>query len=104
MKKLIAGFAVSSVLALAETWSGTVVDVACKKNDLASHTKDCAISCAKSGYGVVLADGKFMKFDERGNVKALKAIKATSKEKDLKAKVTGTVKEDVIQVESIEIE
>ena len=104
MKKLIAGLAVSSVLALAETWSGTVVDVACKKNDLASHTKDCAVSCAKSGYGMVLADGKFIKFDERGNVKTLAALKATSKEKDLKAKVTGTIKEDVIQVESIEIE
>jgi hypothetical protein len=103
MKKLIVGFAVTSVLAFAETWSGTVVDVMCKKNDLASHTKECAISCAKSGYGMVLADGKFMKFDERGNVKALAAIKATSKEKDLKAQVTGTIKEDVIQVESIEI-
>jgi hypothetical protein len=52
----------------------------------------------------VLADGKFIKFDERGNVKALAAIKATSKEKDLKAKVTGTIKEEVIQVESIQIE
>ena len=38
------------------------------------------------------------------NVKALAAIKATSKEKDLKAKVTGTIKEEVIQVESIQIE
>jgi len=104
MKRLIVGLVVTSTLALAETWSGTVVDVMCKKNDLASHTKDCAISCAKSGYGIVLADGKFMKFDERGNVKALAAIKATTKEKDLKAKVTGTVKEDVIPVESIQID
>lgn len=104
MKKLIAAFAATSVLALAETWSGTVVDVMCKKNDLAGHTKECAISCSKSGYGIVLADGKFIKFDERGNVKALSALKASSKEKDLKAKVAGTLKEDVIQVESIEIE
>jgi hypothetical protein len=104
MKRLIVALVVTSTLALAESWSGTVVDVMCKKNDLASHTKDCAISCAKSGYGIVLADGRFIKFDERGNVKALAAIKATSKEKDLKAKVTGTVKEDVIQVESIQIE
>jgi hypothetical protein len=104
MKKLIAGLLVTSTLALAETWSGTVVDVMCKKNDLASHTRDCAISCAKSGFGIVLADGTFVKFDERGNVKALAALKASTKEKDLKAKVTGTKKEDVIQVESIEIE
>jgi hypothetical protein len=104
MKKLIAGLAVSSAFAWAETWSGTVVDVMCKKNDLASHTKDCAISCARSGYGIVLADGKFIKFDERGNVKALAALKAATKEKDLKATVTGAIKEDVIQVESIQIE
>src|SRR5229473_3335478 len=101
MKKLFAGLALSSIVALAETWSGTVVDVMCKNNDLASHTKDCAVKCAKSGYGIVLADGKFIKFDERGNVKALAGLKAASKEKDLKAKVTGTLKEDVIQVESI---
>jgi hypothetical protein len=104
MKRLIIGLVVTSTLALAENWSGTVVDVMCKKNDLASHTKDCAISCAKSGYGIVLADGKFMKFDERGNVKALAALKASTKEKDLKAKVTGAKKEDIIQVESIQIE
>ena len=104
MKKLIAGFALSSVVALAETWTGTVVDVMCKNNDLASHSRDCALNCSKSGYGIVLADGKFIKFDERGNAKALAAIKATSKEKDLKAKVNGALKDDVIQVDSIEIQ
>jgi hypothetical protein len=104
MKKWIAAFALSSTLAFAETWTGTVVDVMCKNNDLASHTRDCAVSCAKSGYGIVLADGRFIKFDERGNVKALAALKATSKDKELKAKVTGALKDEVIQVESIQIE
>lgn len=104
MRKAIAIFVLAPVLGLAETWSGTVVDVACKNNDLARHTKECALKCAKSGYGIVLADGKFIKFDEGGNVKTLNALKATSKEKDLKVKVTGTMKSDVIEVESIEIE
>jgi len=104
MKRLIAGLALSSVMALAQDWTGTVVDVMCKNNDLASHTKDCAISCSRSGYGIVLADGKFIKFDERGNAKALAALKATNKDKDLKAKVSGALKDDVIQVDSIQIE
>jgi hypothetical protein len=104
MKTLIAGFALSSVMAFAQDWTGTVVDVMCKNNDLASHTKDCALSCSRSGYGIVLADGKFIKFDERGNAKALAALKATSKDKDLKAKVSGSLKDDVIQVESIQID
>jgi len=88
----------------AETWSGTLVDVMCKGKDLASHTTKCAIGCAKSGYGLVLADGKFVKFDEGGNAKALAALKASSKEKDLKAKVSGSVDGDTVVVSSIELE
>jgi len=91
-------------LACAETWTGTLVDVMCKNQDLANHTTKCAISCSKSGYGLVMADGKFMKFDEAGNAKALAALKATSKEKDLKAKVTGELDGDTVQVESVTLE
>ena len=93
-----------STLAFAESWNGTLVDVMCKNKDLASHTTKCAVGCAKSGYGLVTADGKFMKFDEAGNAKALTALKATSKEKDLKAKVTGTLDGDTVQVESLALE
>ena len=88
----------------AESWSGTVVDVMCKSKDLANHTRECALGCSKGGYGLVLADGKFLKFDEAGNAKTLAALKSSAKEKDLKAKVTGTAKEDVIRVQSIEIQ
>jgi hypothetical protein len=76
----------------------------CKGRDLASHTRQCALDCAKGGYALVTADGKFMKFDEGGNAKALAAVKATSKEKDLKAKVTGSMDGDVIRVKAIEIQ
>ena len=93
-----------AALASAETWTGTVVDVMCKGKDLSSHTAKCAVACSKSGYGLVLGDGKFVKFNEGGNAKALKVLKATAMENDLKAKVSGTLKDDVIQVESIEIE
>ena len=103
--KLAAGLlTLFSSLAFAETWNGTLVDVMCKNQDLAGHTTKCAIGCAKSGYGLVLADGKFVKFDEAGNAKALAALKATSKEKDLKAKVTGTLDGDNVQVESVELQ
>ncbi len=106
MKRLliICGFAAGlSLTAAGETWTGTVVDVMCKANDLASHTTKCALNCAKGGYGLVLADGKFVKFNEKGNAKALAALKATAKDKDLKAKVSGTLDGDVIQVDNIEI-
>ena len=106
MKRLLGisvGFALLSVAAFAETWSGTVIDSMCggKGKDLATHTRQCALTCAKSGFGLVTADGKFVKFDEEGNSKALAALKASTKDKDLKATVSGTLKDDVIQVDSI---
>ncbi len=103
MKKTLLVLSFCSVAAFAETWSGTVVDVACKGKDLSGHATKCAISCAKSGYGLVTADGKFVKFDEEGNAKALAALKSTKKDKDLKATVSGELDGDVIKVASIAI-
>jgi hypothetical protein len=104
MKKVMLGLVLCSAVCFGESWTGTVVDVMCKTNDLANHTRDCALSCSKSGYGLVLADGKFLKFDERGNAKTLGALKASKKDKDLKAKVSGTLQGSVISVESIDLE
>ena len=107
MKTLLAFVAtvtLFSTLALAETWTGILVDNMCKdKPDLASHTRKCALGCAKSGFGLV-TDGKFVKFDSAGNAKAVAALKASSKEKDLQATVTGTLQDGTIQVESIQIQ
>ena len=93
-----------AAVAAAETWTGTVVDVMCKGKDLAGHTRECALSCAKSGFGLVLADGKFVKFDEAGNAKTLSLLKKSNKEKELKAKVSGSLENGVIQVESVELQ
>src|SRR5580700_11579981 len=91
MKRLAITATLLAGLASAETFSGTVVDVMCKGNDLASHTRECALSCAKSGFGLVQADGKFLKFDESGNARTLSLLKKSTKDKDLKMKVTGTL-------------
>ncbi len=104
MRKLFSILAITGGAAMADTWTGSVVDVMCKGKDLANHTKSCSVSCAAGGYGLVLSDGKFVKFNETGNSKALAAIKATTKEKDLKAKVTGTLDGEVINVTAIEIQ
>ena len=107
MKRILllsAGLSLLSIGAFAESWTGTLVDVMCKGKDLASHTTQCAVGCAKSGYGLVLSDGKFVKFDEAGNAKALATLKSTNKEKDLKAKVTGTLDGDAVKVTSLELQ
>jgi hypothetical protein len=91
-------------MAFADSWTGTVVDVMCKGKDVANHTRQCALSCAKGGYGLVLSDGKFVKLDETGNAMTLSKLKASAKDKDLKAKVTGKMDGEVIQVETIELQ
>ncbi|MFN7938996.1 MAG: hypothetical protein U0R19_37050 [Bryobacteraceae bacterium] len=103
MKKLCLLAFCSTAALLADSWSGTLVDVLCKGKDVAGHTRQCALACAKGGYGVVLADGKFVKLDEQGNAMALAKLKAATKDKDLKAKVTGKLDGDIIAVESIEL-
>jgi hypothetical protein len=105
--RLLSALLLFSGSVFAETWSGTIVDVMCKGKDLSSHTSKCATmpGCSKSGFGVVLADGKFLKFDETGNAMALKRLKApAAKEKDLKAKVSGSLDGEVIKVESFELQ
>lgn len=104
MKRAVCVLLCSAALACAESFSGTVVDIMCRGKDLASHTRECAIACAKSGYGLVTAEGKFLKFNETGNARTLAALKKLSREKDLKAKVSGTLHGDVLDVETIEFQ
>lgn len=105
MKKLLALSLLFSAAALADTFHGTLIDEMCKgKEDVAAHTTKCAIACSKSGYGIMTADGKYMKFDEAGSAKALEALKATSKTNDLKATVTGDMDGDTLKVSSISLD
>lgn len=104
MKLLTLALVMLAPLAAADSFSGTVVDVMCRGKDLAGHTRECALACSKSGYALVTADGRFLKFDEAGNVRALAALKALDKDKDLKAKVSGTLAGDVLKVENLEFQ
>src|SRR2546425_3922089 len=98
---LLAAF---SLAAFAGEWQGYLMDSMCAakmKDKAATHKAKCALSCAKTGFGIVTSDGKFVKFDESGNTKAQEALKSTSKDQDLTIKVTGTMDGDTIQVESL---
>jgi hypothetical protein len=50
------------------------------------------------------ADGKYIKFDEAGNAKALAALKDTAKKDDLKATVSGTMDGDTLKVDSVKVD
>jgi len=90
-----------------ETWGNVpLVDVSCSakvKDKPDEHTRDCALKCADSGFGVIAADGTFLKFDKAGNDKALAALKESKAKDHVRATVTGERKGDTITVEKIEV-
>jgi hypothetical protein len=95
-------------LAAAETWKNVyVVDTLCLSKVKANpdaHTTQCALQCAKGGYGLLTADGTYLKFDAAGDQKTVAALKATKREDHLRATVDGQREGDTIKVASIAIE
>jgi len=91
-----------------ETWKNvSLVDTMCSakvKADPDTHTTACAIGCEKGGYGIITADGVYLKFDESGNTKALAALKASKKKDHLRAVVMGELSGDTIKVTSVTLE
>lgn len=104
----LAALALLPVLASADTWKDVpVVDTQCLskvKADPDKHTAQCALQCAKNGYGLIGADGVFLKFDAAGNEKTVAALKATKKTDHLRATVTGQKDGDSIKVSAISID
>lgn len=109
MKNVIR-LALVALLALpagAETFKNvSVVDSNCSRRVASnpdSHTRECALKCAASGFGIITADNQYLKFDEAGNQKVLSEIKASSRTDHLRVDVSGTVKGDTIQVSSVKV-
>lgn len=102
--------ALSAPLA-AERVDGYLVDKMCSARiieegvDAAkAHTKECALkpACKKSGYGVVTAEGKFIKFDEDGDRMAVKMLEIASGDDDLEVVVNGDVDGSSMSVVAIQ--
>jgi hypothetical protein len=93
------------VFMAAEDWSAVpIVDVQCSAKAKANpdaHTRDCALMCAKSGFGIVDKDGNFLKFDAKGNQEATKLLQNSSKKDHLHVNVTGTKDGSTIHVQSV---
>ena len=110
MRKLSFALLVSLLVptaALAAEWQGVpLVDQTCRekvKADPDKHPTSCLLKCASAGYGIITADGTWVKLDEKGNKAALAALKATKKKDHVRANVTGEQKGDVIAVASLTI-
>ena len=97
-----------------QTIQGHLVDVACatenaqkpKAGFAEKHDKDCLTmpDCVETGYSVLTADNKVIKFDKQGNEQAKKLIAETNKKADWKIAVTGTVNGDTIAVDSLKLQ
>jgi len=66
-----------------------------------SHTRDCALACTKSGFGILTKDQRFLKFDAAGNAKIVEALKASDKKDHLRVNVNGDLQGDTLKVSSI---
>jgi len=99
MKTCIAILALAASLARAETWTGKLVDAACK----ASSEASCPADAATHLFGIELSDSKVLILDALGNEKAADATKNASKG-DLRATVTGSLDGRKIKVETFELQ
>ena len=114
---LLAFSALFSTLALAESWSGMLLDATCfdeKQQELKDITKAataCAATSQTSTFALA-ASGKVYKFDSAGNTKAMTALKSRADRSEpgksagsaVNAKVEGTESSGAITVESIEVQ
>jgi len=109
MKQLTMTLLMSGALPLmAETWTRVaLVDANWSAKAKAApdqHTRQCALGCANSGFGVLTADGSFLKFDDAGNTKALAVLRSTAKTGHLRATATGRPEPESLHVESIALD
>ena len=103
------------VLCLAESWSGKVVDAACKDQAAtpapaaqnAQPSSQAANACEPTAstvaFGIELPDGKVLRFDTPGNAKAAEAMKGNAGKSSLQATVTGSLEGQTVKVETIDI-
>jgi hypothetical protein len=95
------------LFASAEDWSNvSIIDTQCStkaKADPDSHTRACALTCSKSGFGILDKDGHYLKFDAQGNAEALKLLQSTAKKDHLRVNVIGTKEGDITHVQSLKM-
>ncbi len=93
--------------ASAETFEDVAfIDTMCLasfKGKVETHTRECALQCVKGGFGIVLADGMFLRLDEAGNRLAEDALKASAKETNLRVTVVGDRQDDTLKVKSLRL-
>ena len=96
MKKVMAGFALCALSAMAADFSGTIMDTKCSTNEKMRDNAACAARCIKGGDPAVLvtADGKIYKIADQAKVVEHAGHKVT---------ITGSLDGDTLKVESVKM-
>ncbi len=96
MKKVIAGFALCALSAMAADFTGTIMDTKCSTNEKMRDNAACAARCIKGGDPAVLvtADGKIYKIADQAKVVEHAGHKVT---------ITGSLDGDTLKVESVKM-
>ncbi|QQR58771.1 MAG: hypothetical protein IPG59_04540 [Candidatus Melainabacteria bacterium] len=92
-------------------WQGYLIDRQCAdavREDLdpkvfiQHHTKDCALmpNCRAKGY-TLYSKHKWLNLDKRGGEIAVKVLKGSKRKSGFYVEVTGTLKDKILQTQSI---
>ena len=105
---LLSGALLIPGIAGAETFTNVpVVDTNCSKRAASapdSHTRDCALKCAGSGFGIITSDNRFLRFDKAGNQQILSQLRSSDKTDHLRVNVSGDVQGDTLKVQSVTLQ
>jgi hypothetical protein len=109
----------ASALALAETWSGFLVNSSCYESlesnhnpndtltyvdrDRGSEVRYCAPNTKTKSFAVVEEDGESFTLDPAGNVKAAALVRQTGKKQLWPVNVSGQRQKDEVKVSSISL-
>ncbi len=110
----LAGFvAIFSVLSLAETFTGRLIDASCADQpSQARHAATCIPTSSTTAFALD-ASGTVYKLDAAGNQKAQAALKSRAdRSKDqnsppaghITAKISGTLEGDMLKVDNLEVQ
>ena len=101
---IAAVFAMAATFAFAGSWTGKLVDAACKvSNEGEPSMSNCPVTTATNLYAIELPDSKVLILNAAGNEKAADAVKNVPKN-DLRATVTGSLDGQMVKVEKIELQ
>jgi hypothetical protein len=97
-----------TIPASGETWKNVMLlDVMCSKlprvmKEAGDHPRACILECHDEGYGAVLANGDFLKFDDKGSRMAMDILRSDdAPEQNVRVEVIGKLSDGVIQVDRI---